>query len=141
MQGRFDGMAVEVYDGKFAGGFDLPEDIGEAATFDTTVVFVVTGIAGKSTFDVTKSGDVKRTTQFDLHDVVALDPDLAVKVLNLVNSDGEAVGVPQQVPGQLAADFDDGDEYEDAELVDGPAVVGEVRGTSDEALADFLGVG
>ena len=74
-QGRFDGMEVELYEGKFGGGFDLEDVDGERVSFDTTFVFMVTAVAGKTTFDMTNQGDVKRVTQFDLRDVVVLDPE------------------------------------------------------------------
>ena len=106
MQGRFDGMTVEINEGKFAGNFDIPDEEGENVSYDTTFVFVVTGIAGKSTFDTTKTGDVKRLTQFDLHDVVVLSAEDAEVILTQVN--GGSTFDPNEIPGQLSSyDYDD----------------------------------
>jgi len=124
-------------------------------------VFVVTGIAGKSTFDTTKTGDVKRLTQFDLHDVVVLSAEDAEVILTQVN--GGSTFDPNEIPGQLssydydddanlitdepepvvavAEDFDDDDEDEEVFNPSGGQTVGRVRQTNDSTLASFLDAG
>ena len=124
-------------------------------------MFVVTGIAGKSTFDTTKTGDVKRLTQFDLHDVVVLSAEDAEVILTQVN--GGSTFDPNEIPGQLssydydddanlitdepepvvavAEDFDDDDEDEEVFNPSGGQTVGRVRQTNDSTLASFLDAG
>lgn len=99
-QGRFDGMEVELYEGKFGGGFDLEDDEGERVSYDSTFVFMVTAIAGKTTFDVTNQGDVKRITQFDLRDVVVLDPEDANAQFVLQELANNLLVGEDEVPGQ-----------------------------------------
>ena len=151
MQGRFDGMAVEVNEGKFGGSFDIPEEEGEQISYDTTFVFVVTGIAGRSTFDTTKAGDVKRLTQFDLHDVVVLSAEDAEAILAQVRG-RSTISDPSQIPGQLSHDdydedanliVDDEEDFDDNEVFspDRGSRVGQVRQTSDSTLASFLDAG
>lgn len=113
-QGRFDGMEVELYEGKFGGGFDLEDVDGERVSYDTTFVFMVTAIAGKTTFDVTNQGDVKRVTQFDLRDVVVLDPEDANAQYVLQELAGSLLA-EEEIPGQTTvqaaiADADAADE-------------------------------
>lgn len=88
MTSRFDGLAVDVYEGKFSGSFELPEQAGEELTYDTTAVFVVTGVSSKANFAALRNGDIRRTTTFDLLEVDVLTGEQARDVLALVQ-DGE----------------------------------------------------
>ena len=157
-QGRFDGMEVELYEGKFGGGFDLDEIDGERISFDTTFVFMVTAIAGKTTFDVTSSGDVKRVTQFNLHDVVVLDPHdadgqkiLATLASDLLSKEAASAQLPGQTsiledaPASRAPEYlvpegwDEEDELYEPEFgTMGAQTVGSVRPRQDETLKSFL---
>ena len=152
-QGRFDGMEVELYEGKFGGGFDLDDVDGERVSFDTTFVFMVTAIAGKTTFDVNTSGDVKRVTQFNLHDVVVLDPEDADAqyVLQALASDLLSKEDDSQMPGQTSIESvleeDDYDEEYEPEVelaapdstgAMGAQTVGQVNPRTDSTLQSFL---
>jgi len=116
-QGRFDGMEVELYEGKFAGGFDLEEDEGEQVSYDTTFVFMVTAVAGKTTFDVTNQGDVKRVTQFDLRDVVILNPEDANAQFVLQELAGNLLGADElEGQGSVLAAIADAEADDEVEL-------------------------
>jgi len=118
-QGRFDGMEVELYEGKFAGGFDLEEDEGEQVSYDTTFVFMVTAVAGKTTFDVTNQGDVKRVTQFDLRDVVILNPEDANAQFVLQELAGNLLGADElEGQGSVLAAIADAEADDEVELTD-----------------------
>lgn len=136
-QERFDGFAVTVYDGKFAGGFDIGEDMGQELAMDDIVTFIVTGRVAKVAFDETKTGDIKRTNVFQVTSSTALDPTLATTVLNTVAPDLPDQKIAPQMPGQRSIDDELDDELDDdvPELVTtaGPAIP-----VTDPALRRFL---
>lgn len=68
-QERFDGFPVTIYEGRFAGSFELPEELGAKLEFDDVVSFVVTCTVGKATIDSTKLGDLKRTNAMSVQNV------------------------------------------------------------------------
>lgn len=103
-QGRFDGMTVDFNHGKFAGSFEIPEDVG--VSYDTTYAFVVTAVAGKSTFGSTKSGDIERTTAFDLFDVQVYAAEEALEILGKASLPAKS-----EVPGQMSVDDYDEDAF------------------------------
>lgn len=73
----FDGSAVTVYDAKFAGTFDLPEEEGSSMGFHDIVTFLVTAEVGKSELTSTKSGDLKRSNRLDIVAIRHIDPKAA----------------------------------------------------------------
>lgn len=73
----FDGEAVTVYDAKFAGTFDLPEEEGAKMRFNSIVTFLVTAEVGKSEVTSTKSGDLKRSNRLDIVAIRHIDSQAA----------------------------------------------------------------
>jgi MoaA/NifB/PqqE/SkfB family radical SAM enzyme len=77
-QESFDGIPVTVYDGKFAGSFDLAEEVGEKLKFDDVVSFVATAAVSKVNMGtVAKTGDMKRSNTFEVLNVLPIDPEVA----------------------------------------------------------------
>lgn len=74
---EFDGLVINQYEGKFAGAFDLPEDVAMDIAYDDVVTFVVTARSGKATLDATKFGDMKRSNAFNVVHVAVLSEDTA----------------------------------------------------------------
>lgn len=136
-QERFDGFAVAVYDGKFAGSFDLEDDMGNELAMDDVVTFVVTARVGGANFDTTKTGDIKRTNKFDITSATALDQTLANNVLNVLSQapQGNQLTIQGAIADQQAEDLDD-DDKAIVEALNGPAQPA-VKVT-DPALLKFL---
>lgn len=137
-QERFDGFAVAVYDGKFAGSFDLEDDMGNELAMDEVVTFVVTARVGGANFDTTKAGDIKRTNKFDITSATALDPTLASNVLNVLSQ--APSGNQLTIQGAIAAQEDEDLDDEDRAIQD--AINGPTRPAvkvTDPALLKFLG--
>ncbi len=102
-QELFDGFAVSVYDGKFAGGFDIDESLARDIGFDDVVTFVVTGRIGAVAIGETKVGDMKRTNTFQVVSSVALDPALAEKLLNSIGAQVNGINMGQtQLDGTVS---------------------------------------
>lgn len=68
-QERFDGFPVTLYEGRFSGSFEIPEELGAKLEFDDVVSFVVTCTVGKATIDSTKLGDLKRINAMSVQNV------------------------------------------------------------------------
>lgn len=132
-QEQFDGFAIANYDGKFAGGFDLDEDLARDIGFDDVVTFVVTGRVGGVSIGETKTGDVKRTNTFQVTSSVALDPSMAAKVLNSLGTAVNGVN-----SGQMSIDPNDTVGITDSADLDVEPSVGSPVPVTDKALADFL---
>ncbi len=128
-QQQFDGFSVTVYEGKFAGGFDLDEELAADLRFDDVVTFIVTGRIGGVSLGETKLGDLKRVNAFQVTSAVALDPQTATKVLNSLGQMVDGVN-----SGQLTIDQPDVTETMDDE----PMLPVEPRDVKDPVLADFL---
>lgn len=136
-QERFDGFAVAVYDGKFAGSFDLEDEMGHELAMDDIVTFVVTARVGGANFDTTKTGDIKRTNKFDITSATALDQALASNVLNVLSQApaGNQLTIQGAIAAQDDEDLDDEDKALAAALA-GPTTPA-VKVT-DPALLKFL---
>lgn len=126
-QERFDGYPVVLYDGKFSGSFDLPEDVGAGLQYDDVVTFVVTCHVGKASIDATRLGDMKRTNAFPVQQVVPLSAQQAQDLYNELGVDatGQLSGQLELQPEPALDDvFVDLDEDEE-EFVDPAAPVDE----------------
>lgn len=130
-QTRFDGFDVTVFEGNFAGTFDLDATFAEDLRFDDVVTFVVTGRIGGVKIGDTKLGDMKRTNTFQVTSSVALDPQTATKVLNSMGQMVSGVNAGQMSLGQEPPTDTLDDDY-DAQ-VESPGIP-----VKDKALADFL---
>jgi hypothetical protein len=98
-QGRLDGLAIEVYDGRFGGTFEMDKEIGQNLAFDDVVTFFVTAVTGKSNFGANKSGDLKRTNVFEVSEVAIVPNELASKVANELNIAVDGVNYGQMELG------------------------------------------
>jgi hypothetical protein len=130
---QFDGFSVTVYEGKFAGGFDLDEDFASDLRFDDVVTFIVTGRIGGVSLGETKLGDLKRVNAFQVTSAVALDPQTATKVLNSMGQMVDGVN-----GGQLTIDQPDVTATLDTTSGSEPMLPVEPRDVKDAVLADFL---
>jgi hypothetical protein len=81
----FDGTAVSIYEGAFAGSFDLPEELGVKMRFNDVVVFMVTATVDQSKVVATKSGDLKRSNRLNIIAVRDIDPQAARAIDNVLN--------------------------------------------------------
>jgi hypothetical protein len=133
-QERFDGFEVARYDGKFSGGFDLDEDMGQEMAMDDVITFVVTGRVASVAFAETKNGDIKRTNTFQVTSSTALDPHMASNILNSLSQ--MPVNGQQTIQGAIAAQDDD--DYDDEELATVGAPVPPAVKVTDPALLKFL---
>lgn len=166
-QERFDGYPVTLYDGRFSGAFDLPEEVGAGLEYDEVVTFVVTATVGKATIASTRYGDLKRTNTLSVLNAVPV-PYSAVNAVNdAVSIAGEAGEVSvvelqtlgsnesQIVAASVETFLDDADKDEvfspGGLLPDPPDFdtiktqpfvnVDRERQREDRVLQDFLGVG
>lgn len=88
----FDGNAVTQYEAKFAGTFDLPEDVGSDMRFNDVVMFLVTANVGSSSVTATKTGDLKRSNRLDIIAIRDIDSQAAALVERaLDNPQGQLV--------------------------------------------------
>lgn len=123
-QERFDGFAVELYEGAFSGAFDMDEDFAREIGYDDQVTFIVTGRVSSVNFGETKVGDIKRKNVFQISSAAALDPSVAQKLL-LTAPD------PKQLKGQ-------GNLLTQTQTHSSDVVVGSVKSGSDPVLDSFL---
>lgn len=82
----FDGNAVTVYDAKFAGTFDLPDEVGSVMRFNDVVMFLVTATVGQSQVTATKTGDLKRSNRLDIIAIRDIDSRAAQLIENALNA-------------------------------------------------------
>lgn len=111
--GRFDGMSVEMYDGRFAGTFEMDQDLGESIAYDDVVSFFVVTTAGKVGIDATKSGDLKRTNTFEVDAVQFVPVNQASKILNDLGIVDPQLGLfegPKDAPKDYEFDPEDSNE-------------------------------
>lgn len=86
LSGFFDNQAVVQYDAKFAGTFDVLEEVGTKMKIDDVVVFLVTAVIGQSQVTTTKSGDLKRTNRMDVIDIKSIDSQAAAVIEHALNN-------------------------------------------------------
>lgn len=136
---RFDGFEVTLYEGKFAGTFDMEETLAEDLRFDDTVTFVVTGRISGVSLGETKLGDLKRINSFQVASTVALDPATATKVLNSLGQMVSGVNAGQLKLGQddPTVSIDDDIDAHDRTVGSLPAAPVGIPVT-DDVLAKFL---
>lgn len=138
-QGKFDGIHVEMYDGKFAGTFEIESELGEKISYDDVVTFMVVTTAGKASIDSNKDGDLKRTNYFDLSQVQILSNEDAAKIMNYLGGAVEGIN-----SGQLSFDNDADKEFTDEEVQaiesqqDLKPVGSSISSGVDKALSSFL---
>jgi NACalpha-BTF3-like transcription factor len=141
-QGRFDGLPVEIYDGKFAGTFDMEPEQGEDVAYDDVLTFLVVAVAGKVAIGATKSGDLKRTNTFEILNVNTVPQSLAIKVANELSVQADGVNAGQLSAfdqEDVTATFDDNDlDDDDVEIVSNQGNIAVASSVSDPALKDFL---
>lgn len=87
--GRLDGIAVDLYNGRFSGSFEIDEEVGESIAYDDVVSFLVVGTAGKANFNATSKGDLKRTNVFEVTNVMILTPEVAASLLHKKDNSGQ----------------------------------------------------
>lgn len=88
----FDGNAVTSYESKFAGTFDLPEEVGSVMRFNDVVMFLVTANVGESKVSATKNGDLKRSNRLDIIAIRDIDPKAATLIENALTASGAPQG-------------------------------------------------
>jgi hypothetical protein len=87
-QQRFDGMEINVYEGKLTGSFELEDVQATNMNLDRVVVFVVAARLGKAQVEPTKDGDIKRTNTFVVSELQILEGELrdqAIQYLAMPN--------------------------------------------------------
>ena len=131
-QGRFDGLPIEIYEGRFAGGFEMDQEIGESIAYDDVVTFLVVAVAGKANIDATKSGDLKRTNYFDVESVSIVPPESATQVINEIGALVDGVNA-----GQLKLGQNPTESWADEEIVVETDVYPTIS-AADPALSSFL---
>lgn len=80
--GNGNGPLPEVFDGRFAGTFDVDEAVGRTQEYGDAVSFLITTRINKSTLSTTKDGLVKRSDTYQVHDVVPLSAEAYQQLLN-----------------------------------------------------------
>lgn len=109
-QEQFDGYPVTLYDGRFSGTFELPENVGADLEYDEVITFLVTANVGKAVLDATRLGDLKRTNTLKVTSAVPVAPGKLNSVFDVINYGESAdVGVVQ-----LQADEE---EFEEEDVV------------------------
>lgn len=143
-QGRLDGLVVEMYDGRFAGAFEMDSDIGESIAYDDVVTFMVVAVAGKASFDTNKSGDLKRTNTFEVTNVSIVPNDMAVKIANQLDVLVDGLNAGQLTfdqPSTVDEEYDTLVDWIEEEGLDDtePQVVASIpKSTNDKDLNSFL---
>lgn len=84
-QERFDGYPVTLYDGRFSGTFELPENVGADLEYDEVITFLVTATVGKAVLDATRLGDLKRTNTLKVTAAVPVAPGKLNSVSDVIN--------------------------------------------------------
>jgi hypothetical protein len=122
----FDGEAVDIYEGRFTGGFMMDEVNGAALANDDLVTFMVTARVETPKFaHIKKTGDLKRSNTMRVEAVTPLDAEKArwmydnLSVLvngvneGLIENAGSPVVVAQPTDGvSVQDDFFTGDDDE-----------------------------
>lgn len=149
-QERFDGYVVTLYDGRFSGTFELPENVGAGLEYDEVVTFVVTATVGKATIDSTRLGDLRRTNTMKVLSAVPVPYSEVNNVLDFASGNVEKesgfVFEDEDEPVLTEEVFTPAPMRQNEEEFSGPKL-GPVNFTSDgperrdKVLADFLEVG
>lgn len=84
-QEQFDGYPVTLYDGRFSGTFELPENVGADLEYDEVITFLVTANVGKAVLDATRLGDLKRTNTLKVTSAVPVAPGKLNSVFDVIN--------------------------------------------------------
>ena len=84
-QEQFDGYPVTLYDGRFSGTFELPENVGADLEYDEVITFLVTATVGKAVLDATRLGDLKRTNTLKVTSAVPVAPGKLNSVFDVIN--------------------------------------------------------
>lgn len=84
-QEQFDGYPVTLYDGRFSGTFELPENVGADLEYDEVITFLVTATVGKAVLDATRLGDLKRTNTLKVSSAVPVAPGKLNSVFDVIN--------------------------------------------------------
>lgn len=104
-QEQFDGYPVTLYDGRFSGTFELPENVGADLEYDEVITFLVTANVGKAVLDATRLGDLKRTNTLKVTSAVPVAPGKLNSVFDVINYGESAdVGVVQLQAGEEEED-------------------------------------
>jgi hypothetical protein len=107
-QQKFDGMEVNVYEGKLTGAFELDDIKAAGMNLDRVVVFVVAARLGKAQVEPTKDGDIKRTNTFVVSELQILEGELRDQAI-------QYLAMPDQ--GVLDFGVEEDEELDEAELV------------------------
>jgi hypothetical protein len=103
-QQKFDGWDVELFEGKFTGGFDVDREVAAQILYGDEVTFLVTASAKGVGFKDNADGDMKRTNAFTVNEALVLDDEKLVKTVRDAVINGAVQSVGGQMPGQLAID-------------------------------------
>ncbi len=106
-QEQFDGYPVTLYDGRFSGTFELPENVGADLEYDEVITFLVTANVGKAVLDATRLGDLKRTNTLKVTSAVPVAPGKLNSVFDVINY-GESADVGVVPSGGLLEDDEPG---------------------------------
>jgi hypothetical protein len=102
----FDGEAVDIYEGRFSGGFLLEEAQGAPMSNGDLVTFIVTARVDTPKFTyVRKTGDLKRSNAMKVVAVLAVDSDQAKFLYDNMglSVDGINEGLIEVVPPPVEA--------------------------------------
>ncbi len=111
-QDSIDGYAVEKYDGRFSGTFDMDEAHGKQVAFDDVVTFVVVAEVASPKFSQNKAGEVKRTNSFKVTNVRIVNGNTALAILEKANLEVPGLTPPPTYHGSEAfIDPDSGEIY------------------------------
>lgn len=111
-QDSIDGYAVELYDGRFSGTFEMDEAHGKQVAFDDVVTFVVVAEVASPKFSQNKAGEVKRTNSFKVTNVKIVNGNTALEILNKADLEVPGITPPPEYHGSEAfIDPDSGEIY------------------------------
>lgn len=111
-QDSIDGYAVELYDGRFSGTFEMDEAHGKQVAFDDVVTFVVVAEVASPKFSQNKAGEVKRTNSFKVTNVKIVNGNTALEILNKADLEVPGITPPPAYHGSEAfIDPDSGEIY------------------------------
>lgn len=122
MQGRFDGLEIDSYQGRFTGTFDLDQEDINALELDRVAFFVVAVRVEGATLKTTTEADVKRTNILKVQDArVARDQLRLDAVQWLAGKNGQGTLEFQQRNG-LASDEERAEEEAFITVSDSPPI-------------------
>lgn len=77
---RFDGVLIDIYAGRFSGGFDIDSSEAEEQTLDQEIFFVVRAKVKGAAMSETRSGDLLRTNVYAVSEAARISSDLGFKL-------------------------------------------------------------